>query len=215
MINKPQGIGFHNHADELGIFTIVKKQTQLEELYPIHRLDKVTSGILIFAKNHETATELGAQFENKTVQKYYLAISAKRPSKKQGTIKGDMVRSRRSSWKLVKSTINPAVTQFFSYSISSGLRLFILKPLTGKTHQIRVALKSIGSPICGDPIYASGNDFDRTYLHAYQIKFALKSKSYEFKCMPASGKLFISPEFKNLIDELPDTSNIKWPKCRL
>ncbi len=213
VINKHHGIGFHNEEDELGIFSAVKEKLKTDVLFPVHRLDKVTSGILLFAKNQAVAAELGAQFEKKTINKLYLAISDKKPSKKQGTIKGDMVRSRRSSWKLTKTVDNPAITQFFSYSIKSGLRLFIVRPLTGKTHQIRVALKSIGAPICGDPIYSSNNkDYDRTYLHAFAIKFTCSGEQYEFKCLPTYGELFISKEFNLLINNLGDLNDIKWPK---
>lgn len=58
-----------------------------------------------------------------------------------------MERSRRASWKLINSKENPAVTQFFSTAAQGGNRLFLCKPHTGKTHQIRVALKSVGSGI--------------------------------------------------------------------
>ena len=124
---------------------------------PVHRLDKPTSGLLICSKNSQAASVLSQAFQNRQVEKYYLAISDIKPSKKQGLISGDMLRTRNGSWKLSKAQTNPAVTQFFSYSLAninnSRGRLFILKPHTGKTHQLRVALKTIDATILGDRRY--------------------------------------------------------------
>ncbi|THB72988.1 MAG: TIGR01621 family pseudouridine synthase [Gammaproteobacteria bacterium] len=213
IIDKQPGIGFHNDNQESGIFTQLKEHLRIDLLYPVHRLDKATSGLLIFAKDKETAAELGKLFETKQIDKFYLAISAKRPAKKQGTIKGDMSRSRRGSWKLNMSFKSPAITQFFSYPIQSGVRLYLIRPITGKTHQIRVALKSIGAPICGDPIYSSDSKkYDRTYLHAFALHFSLKGKKYDFKCIPTYGVLFLGAEFHQALSNLPDLMTIKWPR---
>ncbi len=86
-----------------------------------------------------------------------------------------MKKSRRSTWILTNSTISPAITQFFSFSMGQGLRLFIVRPSTGKTHQIRVALKSLGSGIIGDPLYSS-TQADRGYLHAYSLGFSYQGE---------------------------------------
>ncbi|MGR5488912.1 pseudouridine synthase, partial [Vibrio alfacsensis] len=83
-------------------------------LHLVHRLDKMTSGLLILAKRAEVAAQFSRLFEQRDIDKYYLAIGSKKPKKKQGSIIGDMERSRRSSWKLVNSKNNPAVTQVFS-----------------------------------------------------------------------------------------------------
>lgn len=131
---------------------------------PVHRLDKSTSGLLICSKNSQAASVLSQAFQNRQVEKYYLAISDNKPSKKQGLISGDMLRTRNGSWKLSKAKTNPAVTQFFSYSLNiinnSRGRLFVLKPLTGKTHQLRVALKTIDATILGDRRYGKIKKID-------------------------------------------------------
>jgi 23S rRNA-/tRNA-specific pseudouridylate synthase len=79
------------------------------------------------------------------VCRYYVALSEHKPKKKMGTVKGDMTRSRRASWMLQRSTLNPAVTRLTSVAVRSDdsadprqLWMFVLKPLTGKTHQLRV-----------------------------------------------------------------------------
>jgi len=61
-----------------------------------------------------------------------------------------MLKARRGAWKLARSKESPALTEFVSTSLGQGLRLFLLRPYTGKTHQLRVAMKSLGAPIIGD-----------------------------------------------------------------
>lgn len=153
VVSKKTGVCIHSEPDEMGLIVALKNDRGLDALFPVHRLDKVTSGLLVCAKTQAAASELSQLFERREVEKFYLAISDQKPKKKQGLVKGDMERSRRSSWKLCHTTTNPARTQFFSDSIGDGKRLYLLKPKTGKTHQLRVALKSIGAPIMGDRLY--------------------------------------------------------------
>ena len=115
IVEKPADVNFHDEGDiNNGFFNQVKKQGKFDELFPIHRLDKMTSGLIIFAKNLSAAQTFQQLFEQHKVEKYYLAISDKKPKKKQGLIKGDMAKSRRGMWKLLRSQENPATTQFFS-----------------------------------------------------------------------------------------------------
>ena len=89
-----------------------------------------------------------------------------------------MARSRRSSWKLCASKVNPAITQFSSYRVGDRKRLFVLKPTTGKTHQLRVALKSIDAPIVVDRLYGHPvDDVSGIYLHAFSLSFFIKKNT--------------------------------------
>jgi len=185
-----------------GLVVLVKQQQGLEELYPVHRLDKMTSGLVVFALNKATAQAFQRMFESHQIQKFYLAIADKKPKKKQGWIIGDMQSARRGSWKLAKSKEHPAKTQFLSFFIEPGLRLYLVKPITGKTHQIRVALKSIGAPILGDKRYAEANkakQMDRGYLHAFAIQFEFNDQLYQFVQVPDSGEAFLKPNCQSLI----------------
>jgi tRNA pseudouridine32 synthase/23S rRNA pseudouridine746 synthase len=195
VINKPSNISVQNESHQSGILPILCQQLKVEQLWLVHRLDKVTSGILILAK-------------------YYLAISAKKPKKKQGAIKGGMKKVRDSKWMLDSSDTAVAISQFFSFSIYQGLRLFLIKPLTGKTHQIRVALKSIGSPILGDELY-KGLSADRTYLHAYCIRFIYQKKTICIICPPDKGDAFVCDETKLQITHLTTPWTLKWPNIKL
>jgi len=212
VINKRENINFHSEDGEFGVVVAVEKLLN-QKLYSVHRLDKMTSGLLLLAKSSAVANELSNLFQTQQIQKYYLAISDKKPKKKQGLIKGGMEKSRRSMWKLTASKENLAITQFFSYTLGEGKRLFVVKPKTGKTHQIRVALKSISSAICGDHIYAEkGNEYDRGYLHAYHLTFSLAGETFTFNCLPARGALFLSDTFTEQLNRIGNVEQLAWPK---
>lgn len=169
-IHKPAGVGMHSEDGQAGLVVLAEQQFACP-LWPVHRLDKVTSGIILLAKNAATAARLSTLFAEHKIQKYYLAQSTQKPGKKQGWIKGDMTKSRNGNWILQRSTNNPAITRFLShYDEQQQKRLFLLKPLTGRTHQLRVALKSLGAAIDGDKRYG-GNRAERTYLHAFMLCF--------------------------------------------
>ncbi|KAF7769770.1 tRNA pseudouridine32 synthase / 23S rRNA pseudouridine746 synthase [Pseudoalteromonas citrea] len=185
---KPAGMSFHS---ESGAGFVVQLEAQLQiKLFSVHRLDKVTSGLLIFAKSSAAANRFSELFTNRAIDKVYLALIANKPNKKQGWIKGDMSKARRGAHKLLKSQDNPAITRFYTASIEAGIRGAILKPFTGKTHQLRVAMKSISAPIYGDELYGS-EVADRVYLHAYALRFQWHGKIYQYQAMPSEGKQFL------------------------
>jgi tRNA pseudouridine32 synthase/23S rRNA pseudouridine746 synthase len=161
------------------------------------------------AKNHEAASIFGELFREHKVTKYYIAIAGNKPNKKQGAIRGDIVKGRRGAWKLEQALTNPSLTQFLSYSLVPGKRLYILKPHTGKTHQLRVVMKSLSVPILGDSLY-SGEASDRTYLHAYGLKFEFKGKEYSYQNKPIEGELFKDID-KKLI-EIGELDGLNWPR---
>ncbi|MGL1901482.1 MAG: TIGR01621 family pseudouridine synthase [Fibrobacterales bacterium] len=202
VIDKLPGVNFHKEGEDDSLFEALRRDLAVEGLYPVHRLDKMTSGVLIIALSSEVAAELTTQFEKRLVQKTYIALSDKKPKKKQGTISGDMERSRRKSWKLLRTRNNPAITLFKSASCEAKKRLYIVTPKTGKTHQIRVALKSIGAAILGDPIYSPDADqYDRGYLHAYAVTFMLQNKNYTFHTEPSEGVEWEGYDFKKLLSD--------------
>lgn len=181
-INKPYGIAVHQESDSICLTQTLAKQLGLERVWLLHRLDKATSGVLLLALNSQVASELSQQFADKSIHKTYFALSDCRPSKKQGWVKGGMEKSRRGAWKLTRNSENIAITQFQSTSLAPNLRLFVLQPHTGKTHQLRVAMKSLGSPIIGDELYG-GSLGERMFLHAWCIKFSHRGIHYEI-CAP-------------------------------
>ena len=189
IIYKPCGLSVHKDQSEIGLTTLLAEQLGVPQVWLVHRLDKVTSGLLILALNAESAAEFFRLFSEHHIQKTYLALSNQKPKKKQGLIVGDMQKSRNGAWKLCQSKENPAITRFESVSCEPNLRLFILKPQTGKTHQLRVAMKSLGSPILGDALYGKNTEnIDRTYLHAARLQFEFKGQSFDVFSPPKEGE---------------------------
>lgn len=216
VLHKFSGVSFHKDDEAAGLMDEVREELNVAQVFPVHRLDKITSGILLLAKNKEAAAALSDAFQKHQIEKYYVAVSDQRPRKKQGLIQGDMVRTRRGGWRLTRTLENPAITQFFSKSLGNGMRMFLLKPLTGKTHQIRVALKSLGAPALGDPAYYKSNsgweNSDRGYLHAFAVRFQLNGESYEFMHPPETGYHFTSDEFKNTLEIMQPPWKLNWPE---
>ena len=189
IIYKPCGISVHKDQSEIGLTTLLAEQFSVPQVWLVHRLDKVTSGLLILALNTESAAEFFRLFSEHHIQKTYLALSNQKPKKKQGLIVGDMQKARNGAWKLCQSKENPAITRFESVSCEPNLRLFILKPQTGKTHQLRVAMKSLGSPILGDSLYGKNiENIDRTYLHSARLQFEFKGQAFDVFIPPKEGE---------------------------
>jgi tRNA pseudouridine32 synthase/23S rRNA pseudouridine746 synthase len=210
VISKSVNIHFHSQDGSAGV--IAQAEADLGyKLYPVHRLDTPTSGLLVVAKSPQAANVFTQMFTQHKVQKYYLAIACGKPKKKQGWIIGDMAKSRRSMYKLLRTSSNPAVTQFFSQSIAHGMRLYLLKPLSGKTHQLRVALASIGVPILGDQLY--GNELsDRCYLHAYSLHFTYRDQAYVFQQPPSLGQQFLLSACQQLMaNQWQSPNDLPWP----
>lgn len=208
---KPAGLDFHDDQDVLGFMSVLKRQLDRPDLLPVHRLDKPTSGLILVAKNQTSCAQLCEAFAARHVEKYYLAVCPKTLKKKQGAIIGDMDKSRRGTFKLLKTRLNPAVTQFLSFSIGEGRRVCLLKPKTGKTHQLRVAMKSLSGAIEGDKAYG-GSSLDRLYLHAYSISFEFEGQRYQFVEPPREGELFTSEPFLKLMPEISQPWSLEWPK---
>ena len=205
VIDKHPGISVHKDDNAQPLLACVAQLTGDKQLYLIHRLDKMTSGLLLLGRHQTAASALSSLFAKREVGKFYLAIAAKKPTKKQGTIIGDMAKSRRSMWKLLPSRENPAVTQFFSTSVCEGRRAFLCKPFTGKTHQIRVALKSVGSAILGDNT-DGGLEADRGYLHAYALSFSHAGEQYHFIQPPRIGE-----QWAEIPEDWQSPSSLAWP----
>ncbi|MCW8093123.1 TIGR01621 family pseudouridine synthase [Alteromonas sp. ASW11-130] len=212
IVDKP--VGMLMHDSERGIVLSSERETGAEKLHLCHRLDTGTSGCVILAKHPAAAAKFQRLFSQRKIKKFYLAVADQKPNRKQGTVIGDMKNRRRGQYILVKTRENPAVTQFFSSAIEAGRRGFLVKPLTGKTHQIRVALKSLGSPILGDSLYG-GNACDRMYLHAWQLKFEYDDEVITCTSEPSDGEIFRSSTFGSWLAKHSAPDNLRWPDFKL
>jgi len=148
----------------------------------VHRLDRDTSGVIILAKNNQAKTYLQKQFQNRKAHKIYHAVVVGHPKLSQAIINVPLARNLKSP-----TTFQPdpegreAITQYKLISQNNNFSLLELKPQTGRTHQIRVHLAHIGSPILGDKIYGK-TSADRMYLHATSLEITVPgSKRKTFK----------------------------------
>lgn len=210
IVNKPAGISMQQEQSEpnglsllqLSLAAVQNIDPSTTRLWPVHRLDKATSGLVIFAKSAAAAAQFGELFSTQKISKLYLAVALGKPKKKQGWVKGDMEKGRNGSWLLTRSQNNPAVTYFNSCAIQVDTntvdnlsnRLYLVTPKTGKTHQIRVALKSLGCAILGDERY-KGAVADRCYLHAFRVVFNWQGSEHQHQCEPIQGNW---PDFKQI-----------------
>lgn len=180
VIDKPVGILSHSKGalnDEFTVAEFVRSKTtyKADTNRPgiIHRLDRATSGVMICVKNDETASYLSKQFSDRTTKKQYAAITAGIPKQSEAVIDLPIGRnpSAPSTFR-VDVTGKSAETHYEIVDHSDDYALIRLKPKTGRTHQLRVHMAYIGTPILGDKVYGKQLD-DRMYLHAEQLEITL------------------------------------------
>lgn len=184
-------VGLITHAD--GRTQEATAEDWFNEYYPheitvppevgyVHRLDRDTSGVLVFAKNAAAYEFLRKAFHDRDVQKTYLAFVYGVPKEKKGVIDFDIGRSRkdfrlRSAQPKAKGRLREALTRYEVIGETEGFALMKMSPETGRTHQIRVHLKAIHHPIVGDPLYAPNHPaalgIKRLGLHAYMLDIPL------------------------------------------
>ena len=202
VVNKPSGLLTHAKgglSDEPTVAEIIRPKTSFatdtDRPGIVHRLDRDTSGLLIIAKNPESAAHLQRQFAERTAKKTYIAITDGKP--KLNAAKIDLPIGRNPS---APSTfrIDPngksAQTTYHVLVENDAQSLVELKPTTGRTHQLRVHLAHLNAPILGDRVYGKSSDC-RMMLHAQKLEITLPSG--ERKVFEAA----VPDEFKKFFPE--------------
>jgi 23S rRNA pseudouridine1911/1915/1917 synthase len=205
VLNKPPGL--LSIPDREGKDVSLKKilQEEFGEIFTVHRLDKDTSGLIVFAKNEGSHKLLSHQFEQRQTEKIYLGLIMGSPLKEKDTIDSPiMEHPTKKGLMIIHRKGKEAVTD---YEVLNTLRIYSwvrFQIHTGRTHQIRVHMKHIGHPIACDKVYGDGKPvllssikhnyklskneeeerpiLNRLGLHAYQLKFtSANNDSYHFE----------------------------------
>ena len=159
------------------VFDHISKNYRNPYVGIIHRLDRVTTGVLLFAKRKSTLRKINEQFRNRVVKKTYLAIVEKAPTQPKATLVNFLKKDRTTKKGLVSTTkIKGSVECTLSYTVLGENKfghLLEVKPITGKFHQIRVQLAHIGCPILGDMKYGATKNIspNSIALHAWKLAF--------------------------------------------
>jgi tRNA pseudouridine32 synthase/23S rRNA pseudouridine746 synthase/23S rRNA pseudouridine955/2504/2580 synthase len=149
-----------------------------QKLYAVHRLDRDTSGVVVFARSAKSHRVLNQAFEHRQVEKHYRARVFPAPSELQSTLRSELVPARRGFMRVARpgERGQEAVTELRTLGVlPSGDAIVDLQPHTGRTHQLRLQLAEMGSPIVGEPHYrkldgAVPRLAQRLWLHALSLK---------------------------------------------
>ncbi len=229
IINKPAGLLVHGvfdkhgpkHSESTLIDWLLKKYPETREVGDpspeemirqqrggiVHRLDRETSGVMIIARNQKSFEYLKKLFQDKKVQKTYLALVWGRVKDKAGTInkpisiKDGSVKRTVFKGKMTREAITDYKVKKYLTDGKNEFTLLEVMPKTGRTHQIRVHLSSIGHPVVGDKLYGKKNienrklNIDRHFLHAQKIQFAFGKRQHLIEAP-------LPPELRSVISGL-------------
>ncbi len=161
-------------GEHLADCLLFRLQVVFPETLLVHRLDRDTSGLMVFAKTPHAQRHLGLQFEKRMVKKTYVARVWGVPAEKSGTIDLPLIVDwpNRPRQKVCHETGRSAVTEWRRLRVDGDTARLRLYPRTGRSHQLRVHCLELGHPILGDPFYATGpaRDFPRLMLHAEELR---------------------------------------------
>lgn len=203
VVNKPAGLLVHEtetKSDEptlvdwiISNFEEIRHVGIIDRPGIVHRLDKDTSGIIIIPRTNYAHAQFGDMFKNKTIQKTYLAVVEGHPPI-EGTVnlpigRHPVLRHKMATFTPAdvsrSSSIREAVTHYKVLEYFNDAALIEAKPVTGRTHQIRVHMASLGHPLLGDQTYGKKSKLIKRHaLHAYKIEFEFDGKPYSFVCEP-------------------------------
>lgn len=207
VVNKPKGVLTHSKGvlnDEFTVADFMRRYTHagLETTRPgvVHRLDRDTSGVIIGARDEEAAKLLKKQFADRTVHKQYLAIVDGVPKMEKANIDLPIGRnpSAPSTFRVDPSG-KSALTSYEVLATDGQRSLVLLRPKTGRTHQLRVHMKHINTPILGDRVYGKSEPGQRLYLHALEL---------EITTPPSKRQVFKAPAPQDFIDIFKEAGDV-------
>lgn len=187
-LNKPAGIAVTGERHDTDVVELAAAEGVT--LYPVHRIDKVTSGLVLFAKELSAHGDLTRQFNKQTAEKRYLVVTTATDLPDSGVIElplsvgrknrvriaapRETIRRDGDIWTVADSDLlagknYPSRTEFTTVARTDNHTVLIARPITGRRHQIRVHLAWIGYPIAGDPLFDKSGTYARTHLHSWSL----------------------------------------------
>jgi 23S rRNA pseudouridine1911/1915/1917 synthase len=167
----PDRFGTYNYNLRDIVKKYLQKQHRDADVFVVHRIDIDTTGLVLLAKNEQYHKTLNDLFEERKIDKYYLAVIMGHLPVTEGLINKPILKTVRKM--VVHEKGKPSKTEYKVLQEFDKYSLVLLKPLTGRTHQLRVHLKSIGCPLAVDPIYGKSDAF---YLHQIKDNFHYKKQ---------------------------------------
>ena len=207
VIDKPAGVASHGGSGvSHGAIELLRAARPKESLELVHRLDRDTSGVLVFARTRPALTGLQALIRGGEVTKQYLCLMTGTPSRAKFDVNAPLQKSiLQGGERMVRVSDNgkPSLTFFREIEQYAGARLMEATLGTGRTHQIRVHAAHVGHPLAGDPKYgdAEANQrfrkkgLKRMFLHASHMSFELDGRAYGFSAP-------LPDELKDFLDKL-------------
>jgi tRNA pseudouridine32 synthase/23S rRNA pseudouridine746 synthase/23S rRNA pseudouridine1911/1915/1917 synthase len=212
VLNKPAGISVMGERHETDLVRLAADAG--EPLFPAHRIDKVTSGAILFARAQRFHGDLTRQFNKRTVDKAYLAVTRTAGLPETGTIdlplsvgrknrvriaaERDRITVADGVWSVAPGNVfthvrsYPSVTAFATVWADDDHTLLVVRPLTGRRHQIRVHLAWIGHALVGDPLF-DRQSAGRTLLHSWRLGFDAAWRDQRITVTAPPGDDFWAP----------------------
>ncbi len=205
-VNKPSGLrtipdGYDQGKENLQ--TLIK--IDFPELMTVHRLDKETSGVILFARTKETHRALNIQFQERKIQKKYWLIAHNIPEWDHFNAQFSLVvNGDRRHRTIINQTGKPSETHFIRYKYDQSKCLSFLEaiPHTGYTHQIRTHCSFLGFPILGDDLYKKDLSTAQLHLNNHVNRMMLHASSIEFVHPTTNQKLLIETEVPFSLDHV-------------
>ena len=174
VVNKPSGLlSVPGRGEHLADCLISRVQAAFPDALLVHRLDRDTSGVMVFALTAHAQRNLSMQFEKRSTKKTYVARVSGEIAEKTGTVDLPLIVDwpNRPLQKVCHETGKPAVTDWRVLKVGGGETRVRLFPKTGRSHQLRVHMLALGHVILGDPLYATGEALDhpRLMLHSEEL----------------------------------------------
>lgn len=175
VVNKPHGLlSVPGKGEHLADCLITRLQAAFPQALLVHRLDRDTSGLMVFAQTPHAQRHLGLQFEKRQIKKAYVARLWGKLEPKTGTVDLPLIVDwpNRPKQMVCRETGKPAQTDWKVLRDEEGTTRVRFFPKTGRSHQLRVHALALGHPILGDPFYAEGpaRDFERLMLHSEELR---------------------------------------------